>query len=116
MTTNPGYIKINANGTLTTVDANTVTDTTKFLQEAVGGWFDVVSADSSMDFWLNDEGIYTQSVNPVGTALMHHYLGRATQSYFGTIVIARSNDEGETIPLTAKDIEEITATHRAIRT
>lgn len=106
-----GYIKISATGKLEIIDAATVTDTTRFINQTVEGWFDVVRTDGPIDFWLNDEGIYTHSVNPVATEIIRTWLGTTTQMFYGPVLIARHDNEGETLPLTPEDMEHIISVH-----
>ena len=48
------------------------------------------------DFWVDDEGMYTQPINPVITTL----LGR---SVYGNVVIATHDAEGNTVGLSDRD-------------
>ena len=109
-----GYIKITTTGELEIINAATVTDTTRFINQTVEGWFDVVSTDGPIDFWLNDEGMYTHPVNPVATEIIRTWIGPATQMFYGPMLVARHNDEGETLPLTAEDMEHIISVHGTV--
>lgn len=109
-----GYIKITATGELETIDAATVTDIDQLLSQTVEGWLDVVCTNSPIDFWLNDEGMYTQPVNPVATEIIRTWLGPDTQMFFGPMLIARHDSEGETVPLTAEDMEHIISVHGTV--
>jgi hypothetical protein len=48
------------------------------------------------DFWVDDEGMYTQPINPVITTL----LGR---SVYGNVVIATHDGNGNTVGLSSRD-------------
>ena len=109
-----GYAKITAEGTLEIIDARDVANTFTFLQEQVGGHFDVVSTDNGLDFWLHDEGMFIYPVNHVGTAVIVRALGHYWQNYHGPIIVARHNKQGDTVPLTAQDIETLRTKHAKI--
>ena len=47
-----GYIKISATGKLEIIDAATVTDTTRFINQTVEGWFDVVRTGGQLGLWI----------------------------------------------------------------
>lgn len=64
---------------------------------------DVVRLTSKLDMWIDDEGIYTKPMNPVATALARRH-GYVRQPYFGPVVIASADSEGETINLTRDQV------------
>ena len=113
-----GYIKFMPDGAVEIIDSATVTDTYDFLQKEVGGHFDVVSSadpmgplDSGLDFWVHDEGMFIYPVNPVGTAVITEEMGQYRQNFYGPIIVARHDKQGETVPLTATDIDELCKKH-----
>ena len=106
-----GYAKITAEGAFEVIDAREVANTYRFLQEQVGGHFDVVSTAEGLDFWLHDEGMFVYPVNHVGTAVIVQELGHSWQNYHGPIIVARHNGEGETVPLNAQDIDALRTKH-----
>lgn len=67
------------------------------LQRLVGGYVDVVRLDDGLDLWVNDEGLLQGlPVNVVATAL-------AQTPLVGAAVIARSDQDGETLGVTDED-------------
>lgn len=59
---------------------------------------DVVALTDVLDMWLDDEGLYTQPVNPVATALARHY-GFTWQPYHGPVLLCSVDSEGASIDL-----------------
>lgn len=55
--------------------------------------------------WLDDEGLYTQPVNPVATALARHY-GFVWQPYHGPVMLCSVDPEGASIDL---DVHQLRA-------
>jgi pimeloyl-ACP methyl ester carboxylesterase len=74
-------------------------DTLDLLYDEIGcRTVDVVALTSTIDMWIDDEGMYTQPVNPIATALAQRY-GFTWQPYHGPVVL-RSRNGPETIGLT----------------
>ncbi|MEV0996812.1 DUF3846 domain-containing protein [Nonomuraea sp. NPDC050202] len=69
---------------------------------------DVVRLTSRLDMWLDDEGIYTQEINPFATALARHH-GYTYQPYFGTVLLCSVTDEGDSIDLTVDQVRALLA-------
>ncbi len=65
----------------------------RLLQEVVGGSVDVVALDAETDMWVNDEGIYTEEVNPVASAVASHVRMQGLQPFYGAAVFTGSPDE-----------------------
>ncbi|MFE6714042.1 DUF3846 domain-containing protein [Streptomyces sp. NPDC057695] len=60
---------------------------------------DVVALTDQVDMWLDDNGLYTQQVNPAATLLARRF-GRTYQDYHGPVLLTGgADDEGETLPL-----------------
>lgn len=59
---------------------------------------DVVALTDRLDMWLDDEGIYTQPVNPVATALARHF-GFRWQRYHGPALLCSVDSEGNSVDL-----------------
>ncbi|TDU67823.1 DUF3846 domain-containing protein [Streptomyces sp. KS 21] len=60
---------------------------------------DVVALTDQLDMWLDDNGLYTQPVNPIATLLARRF-GRTYQDYHGPVLLTGGADEeGETLPL-----------------
>lgn len=66
---------------------------------------DVVRLTNRLDMWIDDEGMYTQPVNTVATALARHY-GFVWQPYHGPVMLCSVNDEGNSVDL---DIHQLRA-------
>ncbi|MFI6900289.1 DUF3846 domain-containing protein [Nonomuraea sp. NPDC050394] len=67
---------------------------------------DVVRLTSRLDMWLDDEGIYTQPVNPFATALAQQH-GYVHQPYFGNALLCSVDDEGNSIDLTTDQVRAL---------
>ena len=82
--------------------------TLKHMQEAVGGYIERVSHKSraGIDIWVNEEGktkgLY---VNHIATALSTVF---GYDVLVGDALIARTDSEGATLPLTPDDLEALT--------
>ncbi|MFE6461973.1 DUF3846 domain-containing protein [Streptomyces cinereoruber] len=60
---------------------------------------DVVALTDRLDMWLDDNGLYTQPVNPIATLLARRF-GWTYQTYHGPVLLTGGADEeGETLPL-----------------
>lgn len=56
-----------------------------------------------LDMWCDDNGMITgQPMNAFATALADELRGEHWQPYFGTVLYARTDEEGETIGLDVK--------------
>ncbi|THA53268.1 DUF3846 domain-containing protein [Streptomyces sp. A1136] len=65
---------------------------------------DVVALTDQLDMWLDDEGLYTQRVNPLATLFAGRF-GRTYQSYHGPVLLTGgANSEGDTLPLTKDQV------------
>ncbi len=56
----------------------------------------------------NDEGFFDCDVNPTLTNFIEREVGTIYQEYYGPALIAKSNNQGQTIGLTEQDIIHIT--------
>lgn len=88
----------------TVVDVNLKPDADNHLplmREHIGcSLVDVVRLTEVLDMWIDDEGIYTQPVNPVATALARHY-GFIWQPYHGPVLLCSVDAQGNSIDLDA---------------
>jgi hypothetical protein len=94
-------VKIDTEGVATVVDLGE--NTLKGFYEHIGcQWVDVVrlDPDKGFDMWIDDEGAVVAEpvVNVVATGIARQH-GFDWQPYYGTVVFAASNDEGDTIDL-----------------
>lgn len=104
------FARIDTDGTLTITTADKIVsngNTYHYLREAVGGNIDVVST-GTLDVWVNDEGLFDCDVNPTLTNFIEREVGTIYQEYYGPALIAKSNNQGQTIGLTEQDIIHIT--------
>lgn len=69
---------------------------------------DVVRLSKVLDMWIDDEGLYTQPVNPAATALARHY-GYVWQPYHGPVMLASVNAEGDSIDLDVHQLRGLLA-------
>lgn len=67
---------------------------------------DVVALTDQLDMWLDDEGLYTQPMNPVATALARHY-GFVWQPYHGPVMLCSVDDEGASIDLDTHQVRAL---------
>ncbi|MFD0269554.1 DUF3846 domain-containing protein [Streptomyces sp. NPDC127106] len=71
---------------------------------------DVVALTDQLDMWLDDNGLYTQPVNPMATLLARRF-GRTYQNYHGHVLLTGgADDEGETLPLDRDKVLAVLAT------
>jgi hypothetical protein len=67
---------------------------------------DVVALTQRLDMWLDDEGMYTQPVNPIATALARRH-GFTWQPYFGAVVLCSVTADGDSIALTRDQLRAV---------
>lgn len=60
---------------------------------------DVVALTDRLDMWIDDDGFYTQEVNPIATRLARRY-GFTWQAYHGPVMLCGVDEEGESHDLT----------------
>lgn len=53
--------------------------------------------------WIDDEGLYTQPVNPYATALARHH-GFVWQPYHGPVLLCSVDSDGNSIDLTRDQV------------
>jgi hypothetical protein len=79
------------------------------IREAIGcQYFDVVRLTDTWDMWLDDEGMFSQPINRYATALAHRY-GRVHQPYWGTVLFATADANGDTLGLTPEQAAAVRA-------
>lgn len=89
------------------------------LQAAVHGYVDVVRLNDTLDMWVNEEGLFTEPLNPLASAIAAVYSARSRtprQPYFyGTVVFTGgADDEGATRPLEPAQADELLALSRRL--
>lgn len=91
---------LHPNGDIT--ELNLPTDPDKnvaAMREAIGcALVDVVRLTTTLDMWIDDEGLYTQEPNPIATALARRH-GYRWQPYHGPVVLCSMDDEGRSVDL-----------------
>jgi hypothetical protein len=70
---------------------------------------DVVRLTSRLDMWIDDNGIYTQPVNVMATALAQRY-GKVYQPYHGTVLLCSVDEHGNSINLTVEQVRGLLVT------
>lgn len=105
------FIKLSVGGEYSLVDPQPDEEgsTLKQMQEAVGGWIEHVQyrRDGMVDIWINEEGkLRGLDINPIATALSSVF---GYDVLVGDALITRTDENGDTVPLTPADIERLTA-------
>jgi hypothetical protein len=90
---------IHPDGEITEVNFRAASNHLALMREHLGcSLVDCVTLTDQLDMWIDDEGIGTQPVNPVATALARH-LGLSRQSYFGPVLLCGVDADGNSIDL-----------------
>jgi hypothetical protein len=110
-------IRITVEGDWSTVDMPEG-DTLHWLYSQIGcSCVDLVRLDRDVDMWLDDEGAFVndgENVNMLATAL-NLAMGNGHPALWGTMVITRHNQEGDTTGLADDDIAMLNAILRTLR-
>jgi hypothetical protein len=69
---------------------------------------DVVRLTGQIDMWIDDEGLYTQKINPAATLLAQRY-GFVWQPYHGPVLLCGVDDEGASVNLTRDQVLAVLA-------
>lgn len=67
---------------------------------------DCVALTDRLDMWVDDEGLHTQPVNPVATALARHH-GRTWQPYHGPALLCRVDAGGDSVDLDTAQVRAL---------
>lgn len=104
---------IHEDGDITEVDLSASDDhLATFYRELECDTVDLVRMTSSIDAWLDDEGLLTQRpFNQVFTALAKRF-GWTYQPYVGPVLLAGHNDDGDSTNLTPEQIRAIATSLR----
>lgn len=67
---------------------------------------DCVALADGVDMWVDDEGAFRtpDAINRAATELAAMFRGRATQPYWGPVLITGSNPHGETLEMTMPEL------------
>lgn len=111
-------IRITVDGDWSTVDMPGPGETLHWLYGQIGcTCVDLVRLDADLDMWLDDEGMYVndgENVNLLATAL-NLAMGNGHPALWGTMVIARHDQMGDTTSLTDEDIKMLNAVLRVLK-
>jgi len=100
---------IHPDGTVVEVNLNAGADHLALMREHLGcRLIDVVALTSQLDMWIDDEGLYTQPVNPVATALAVHH-GFTWQVFHGPVLLCGVNSDGDSVDLDADQMRGLLA-------
>jgi hypothetical protein len=96
-----GSLLLHCDGAVTEIELPAATeDSLAAKYRHMGCWrVEVVQLTSTLDMWIDEEGLFTQPVNPVATALAQRY-GCAYQAYHGPAIICSLDGEGNSVNLT----------------
>lgn len=89
------------------------TEEYNFLSTAVGGWIEMVSLVDDLAgivLWVNEEGKIDQlPYNPLATTIWETCFGFTDVIVGNAVLTGGSDEDGETLPLTNKQVETILA-------
>jgi hypothetical protein len=107
MTMSSASLVIHPDGTVTDPVLAEAGDTLALMRELLDArTVDCVSLTSTLDMWLDDEGLFTQPENPAATALARHY-GFAFQPYHGPVLLCGVDEQGAACDLTAEQLHAL---------
>lgn len=96
-------------GIISTVEFDADGDTLSFLQASVGGYVEHLPFPvPGVDAWINEEGKFTCESNDIATQVMRDMIFPGDW-IAGPMVLTGSDDEGETVGLTATQVASIMA-------
>jgi Domain of unknown function (DUF3846) len=67
---------------------------------------DCVSLTQHLDMWIDDEGLFTQPVNPAASLLARRY-GITWQDFHGPVLLCGVNADGDSIDLTDDQVRGV---------
>ena len=92
-------IVLNADGTKSEMDLDSGNEL-KNLQDAVGGYVQVVYLKDDLAIWVNEDGKFTDlPLNPNATAIWNHFFGFTDFIVGNAVFTGGANDEGATIAI-----------------
>lgn len=70
---------------------------------------DVVGLTDELDMWIDDEGLFVDepAINHAACGLVRQLRGELHQAYYGTVVFANHNEDGDTTSLSERAVEAI---------
>jgi hypothetical protein len=95
---------VHPDGELVEVNLNPGADHLALMREHIGcRLVDCVALTARLDMWIDDEGLYTQPVNPVASALARHY-GITWQNFHGPVLLCSVDTHGDSVDLNREQI------------
>lgn len=100
-------LRIDVDGTTEVLDLEAPQGSLKVLQEAVGGWVEVVDLTEQVAIWCNEEGkIIGLPKNSFATELFQLQFGAVDVINGNVVLTGGADDEGDTIGLTDEQVEQ----------
>ena len=100
-------VVVHTDGTLVDMNLLPDSDHLALMREQLGcRLVDVVALTDRLDMWLDDEGMYTQPVNEVATALARRH-GFVWQPYHGPVLLCSVDLDGASVDLDAGQLRAL---------
>jgi hypothetical protein len=102
-------VVIKADGTLERLDLSESEQELKSLQNAVGGYVQVIELEDDFTMWVNEEGkLLNLPVNEIATVIWEVRFGLDTDIICGDVVFTGGMDEdGETLNISEANIQRL---------
>ncbi len=102
-------VVIKADGTLERLDLSESEQELKSLQNAVGGYVQVIELEDDFTMWVNEEGkLLNLPVNEIATVIWEVRFGLDTDIICGDVVFTGGMDEdGETLTISEANIQRL---------
>jgi hypothetical protein len=102
-------VVIKADGTLERLDLSESEQELKSLQNAVGGYVQVIELEDDFTMWANEEGkLLNLPVNEIATVIWEVRFGLDTDIICGDVVFTGGMDEdGETLTISEANIQRL---------
>jgi hypothetical protein len=102
-------VVIKADGTLERLDLSVSEQELKSLQNAVGGYVQVIELEDDFTMWVNEEGkLLNLPVNEIATVIWEVRFGIGTDIICGDVVFTGGMDEdGETLTISEANIQRL---------
>lgn len=95
---------IHPDGTVVEVNLNPDADHLALMREHLDcRLVDCVALTDRLDMWVDDEGLYTQPVNPVASTLARRH-GITWQPFHGPVLLCSVDGDGNCIDLTREQV------------
>ena len=102
-------VVIKADGTLERLDLSESEQELKSLQNAVGGYVQVIELEDDFTMWVNEEGkLLNLPVNEIATVIWEVRFGLDTDIICGDVVFTGGMDEdGETLTISEANVQRL---------